>query len=165
MSKLQRAVLQAGVVKPEEAREIQRWGLPVEPDDPEEPSPTTAEEAVAMIREALESREQVEVRRTDLDIMKRYIEKHEEARLYVTEESTNARTNFKVSFCITSMGEYAMPWTWHGDTIEGLLTNGLSYLRTGDKKIYFSDVRELFFGKHKAFIICTPSTEEEGEDD
>ena len=41
-----------------------------------------------------------------------------------------------------------------------MLTNGRTYLVVDDTHVFFKDVRELFFGEQKAFMVCTPSTVE-----
>ena len=56
------------------------------------------------------------------------------------------------------MGEYLI--AWRSETIEDMLTNGRSYLQVDNQRIFFSRIRELFYGDTKAFMACTESAAE-----
>ena len=144
---LSMAVLRAGLISPSAVAEIKRWGLPLDVEEVEEPA-TSAEEAIALIREALDAQSMVEIRDTDLDIMKAYLEHQERGRLVIKKEA------IPVSFCKLRTGEYAIPWL--SESISDLLLDGESHLKIGRKKVYLYDIREVFFGEMKAFMVCMP---------
>jgi hypothetical protein len=155
------AVVEAGLVPDTALDELARWGVHITAQrKPELDNP----QAVALhLMQALESDEQVRVDETDLDLLQRYLNpKHQlQGRLIIKEGKSH--TTAPISFCLTSLGEYAIPWT--DDETPEVLANGESHLKwdsaEGKKDIYFSGVREVFFGSRKAFVVCTPSTLEE----
>ena len=163
MKTLTVAVIKSGILEPETVAEINRWGLPVE-FVAEEKLLTTKEEVIAHIQEALESEDIVQSRNTDLDILNEYLQNQQQGRLYIHDTDTGHKTSFTVSFCRTKMGDYVIPW--RAEALSDLLINASSHLKvTGTKKkIYFLDVNELFFGEHKAFIVCTPSVSEDDDE-
>jgi len=154
------AVLKAGLVPTEALTELQRWGLPVEFADEKNAEPIDdLDQVVAIVRDALESGEQVRLQDTDLDVLKRFLdpESLQQGRLTVKDE--NARSTFKVVFCLTPMGDYVIPWKSEG--VRDMIIDGegvLRYEEDGKKReVYFVDVRDLFFGDHRAFMVCSPA--------
>lgn len=157
------AVVKAGLVSEGALAELKRWGMPVEVmpvdeseiiDDPKK--------IVEIIQEALESHAQVRVQDTDLDILHRFLDPsyQREGKLVIAPRSTDA--SFRTLFCFTAMGEVAIPW--RSESIYDLMTDGDTYFAWTDnagtqRKSYFSDVRELFVGDRKAFMVCTPVEE------
>jgi adenine specific DNA methylase Mod len=78
--------------------------------------------------------------------------------IFVAETDTTNFADIPVSFGITPSIEYIIPY--RSESITEEMTNGLTHLRSareGGPKIYFSSVRELFFGDTKAFLLCTPA--------
>lgn len=153
MTALTEAVARAGLVNEDMVKELQKWGLPV--GLTESDFYPDKEAAVQAIQEAIEEPGQVEVKQTDLDCLRQYLETRSEAKLHVV--SGIEKATFPVSFGRTLMGEYIIPW--RSNSIVELMTNGDTYLLDDKKKVYFQDVRELYFGDVKAFMVCTPSVE------
>ncbi len=150
MSELTKAMALSGALDESMLRELSKWKLPIEvPEDDPYESP---EEAIEAIEDALTGASQVEIRATDLDVMKQYLRTQRNGKLYL--ESTKERTTIPATFGVTAMGEYIMPW--RGDSITDLLTNGASHFIDGKRKVYISAVQELYFGETKVFILCTP---------
>lgn len=159
MSKIAKVLAEAGALDFAMVSELMRWGLPAGIPSGALQDATTPEEAADGIREVIESAGNVEIRNTDLDVLRRFMHARQEGRMYMKDPSTGQRGNFKVDFCLTKLGEYVFPW--RGESIMDLMLGGNAYLKVDDKRIYFMDVRELFFGDHKAFMVCEPSGEED----
>jgi hypothetical protein len=157
------AVVRSGILSPDFLQEVSRWGLPIEFVQVEEKDILkNAEDVIAHIREALESDDQIRVRDTDLDILQQYLSGQRQGRLFVKAELESGE--FPTSYCVTKMGEYAI--AWRSESIFEVMTDPDTYLKITEdgrtKKIGFSDVRELFFGEHKAFMVCTPQERTNG---
>lgn len=154
MKTLKAEVVVSGIVNREMVTEFQNWAAPLDDlaDIDWDNVPKTAEAVVARIREALESSEQVEIRSTDLNIMRRYLTHQQEGKLHLEDPVTEQKSNIKITFAFTEMGDVVIPW--RNETISDMLLNVKSYLRIGDKKYYFVDVEELYFGKTKTFMLC-----------
>ena len=143
------AIVRAGIVSKTMLDEIQRWGLPTGiQEDEVDKSAETAQEAVEDIQAVLDSYDMVEVRATDLDILKRYMGGRKDGKLVVREEP------IPISFCLLPTGEYAIPWI--SESISDLIIDGEAYLKVGRRKVHIRDVKEVYFGEMKAFMICTP---------
>ena len=156
MSDLSEAVARSGAIDADMLRELTRWKLPGIAL-PEGGQFTTPEEAVEAIENAVTGEHQVEVRVTDLDVLKCYLQTRKQGKLCIVNDEKGTSGTWKVTFGVVQRPghvEYVLPWS--ADSIEDLLTNGRSYLLDGNKKLYFSLVTELFFGDQKAFILCTP---------
>ena len=109
--------------------------------------------------EAVESEEAVEIRATDLDIVTQYLASRKKAKLHVPNPEDPEKTvGIQVEYCRTRLGEVVIPWT--SESINDTLLDERTYLKpVGEDRIYFADVRELFYGDHKAFMVCDPSGE------
>ncbi len=157
MKPLSDAVLRSGLVPQESLDELKKWKMPVDTES-EGPSLEALDEITATLADALNSREQVEIRGTDLDVLRRWLDKknQQEGRLYLIEDGR--KSSSKCIYCRDIMGGYVFPWA--ADTIVELLTNGESHLKVetpeGDKAVYFSDVKELYYGVQKMFVLCVP---------
>jgi hypothetical protein len=153
MSELTKVMVLSGALDVGMLQELNKWKLPiVVPDDDPFESP---EEAIEAIEEALSSSGQVEVRATDLDVMKQYLRTQRKGKLHLVHP--HEKGTFEVTFGVTAMGEYIIPW--RTDSIVDLLTNGESHLLDGRRKVYIANVQELYFGDTKVFILCTPVKE------
>lgn len=164
MTSLKEEMVLSGAVDKDMVAELQSFAAPLDEllDIEWDTKPKTAEEALTRIQEAIMSRDQVEIRATDLNIMRRYLENQEEGKLHLTDSKTGQKTSFKVIFAWSEMKEIILPW--RSDNIEDLLIDPDSFLRTGGKKLYFGTVQELYFGKQKTFLLCTIA-EVESKDD
>ncbi len=158
------AVARAGLVPPEVMQEIRRWGLPVELLSVEDKDVlTNPKQVVDLIQRALEDVDQVQISETDLDLLTRYLDPayRQEGTLVVKHD--DQKTSVKVNFSTTPLGEYAIPWM--SESIVDFLTNGQTYLRFklngANERVKFSNVREVFFGETKAFMVCTPGEADE----
>lgn len=152
------AVVRTGVISKESLAELRRWGLPVEmlmeEDVVHVKSP---QQAVDIIRDALDAHDQTAIRESDLEIVRVWINQDNQqvGRLVLPVEGK--KTSFKVVFCRTRMGEYVIPW--NSESIADLVLtvdSQLHYEEDGvKKKVHFLDMRELFIGDHKAFMVCS----------
>lgn len=153
MSELAKVMALSGALDEGMLKEFSKWKLPiVVPDDDPYDSP---EEAIEAIEEALTSAGQVEVRATDLDVLKQFLRTQRNGKLHLV--TSKEKTTVQATFGVTAMGEYIIPW--RGDSIVDMLTNGESHLLDGKRKVFISDVQELYFGDTKVFILCTPIKE------
>lgn len=158
---LAEAALRAGLIPPSTLMEFKRWnpGLEIPEDIPEEPA--SLEEAAATVRNVLEGQGLVLTKETDLSVLQRYLKTQQLGELHV-ESDLDTKADFPVVYGTTATGEYILPY--RGEDIRELLLNGSSYLRilaeddhSFDKLVYFKEVREVFFGDMKTFLICTLS--------
>jgi hypothetical protein len=162
MKVIAKAVVEAGLVPSESLDELARWGVHINVEPQE--GFHDAEDVVSHIREAYEGSGQVSLDETDLDMLRRYLDKdHQKCGRLVLREGVKHRS-LAVRFCLTCLGEYAIPWV--DEESPSILVNGHTHLRWDDggvqRDVKFSDYRELFYGAKKAFVVCTPmgSTDE-----
>lgn len=150
MSELTRVMAQSGALDSGMLSEFAKWKLPIEvpDDDPLE----TAEDVVEAIEAAVESKEQVEIRATDLDVLRQYMRTQTKGKLHIATE--HEKGSFPITYGVTKFGDYIIPW--QSESLADYLTNGESHLMAGGAQVYFSAVQELFFGERKVFILCTP---------
>lgn len=153
------AAVRAGLVDDDMLRELRRWGF-VPSTDGLVPY-TSVEEAVEGIRDALESEDQVALKRTDLDLLRRYLNKDEQVkgRLVIIDPDTDERASKAVVFCTLPGRRYVLPWL--GTHSPDLLVNGESYIsykvNGASMRAYFSSFEELCIGEVKAFIVLEAS--------
>jgi len=158
------AVLKAGIVPTESLPELERWGLKV----PEDLSvDENKRNALDNIRESIESKETVELRQTDLDALRTYSENQKVGRLYYAapgpldvhsygeKPKKSSVTYAKVTYAVTPAGLYLIPWT--GEDIYDVMIDEDTYLKLdGEERVYFIEVTDLYYGEHKAFMVCKP---------
>ena len=165
MNPIASAVLKAGLVDQKMFDELKRWGSPIElPEVLPEPSKSLTE-AAQIIEEALQSEGYVLTRETDLEILGQYMATQRTGKLHVEvvavpDMLVGTEANFDISYGKTPLGEYIIGW--RSESIKDEMTNGLTYLIEDGNHIFFKDVREVFYGDTKAFMICTLSTSEPG---
>lgn len=152
------AVIKSGLVSKDTLQELNHWGLPIEMVEATEVL-DTPEAIVGRIQEALEGEDLVKIRDTDLDVLRCYLTSQKQGMLRIAGDDEAA--NIEVSYCVTPMGEYVIPW--RSESIREYMTDPRTYLKVDGSKIGFSDVRELFFGEHKAFMVCTPAVVSTGK--
>ncbi len=78
-------VVDTGIVDPDALAQLQRWGY-LHDIDLEGDEVVSAREAAERILEAVESHEAVELRSTDLDIIKQYLASRKKGRLHVVKD-------------------------------------------------------------------------------
>ena len=155
MNPITMAVLKAGLISPAMLKEMKRISPHITPDA-EVNEPVDLELAARFVEDALQSDEYVLMRETDLEAVRQYAETTRRLVLHVEDgESTG---DIEVTAGLTSLGEYII--AWKSESIRAMMTNGLTYLVDGAVRVFFRDVRELFFGEYKAFMVCTPSVRE-----
>lgn len=164
MSKLAEIILKAGILSPNTLHEIQRWGLPVgevkEPTGLEaEMTPEGLSQAIAGV---IEDEGYILARETDLSAIPQYLKTAKPGVLHVVLDDGES-SEFEVQVGHSSTGDWILPW--QSESITDLMNNGETYLKIAGKRIYFNQARELFYGQHKAFIVCTPSTVEHSDGD
>jgi hypothetical protein len=110
------------------------------------------------IRRAIDSEGYVLTRETDLEVLRHYLSGQQQGLLHVEvfhkDPTIESSADIPVVFARTPLGEYIVPWA--SESIADEMTNGITYLTTSGGKVQFSSVRELFFGDHKAFMVCEP---------
>lgn len=164
MGKLAEILIRSGLVDGNSLAEFERWGMPL-PDEPSDDARPVLfpEEVVNGIEEALQNQGMVITRETDLEAIPQYLSSMQEAVLHVV--IAEHQEDFAIHVGKNPRGEFLLPW--RSDSITDVLTNGETYLLTGSRKVFFQEARELFYGETKAFVVCTPSGEEdvgEGEE-
>ena len=162
MRPLAKAVIKAGLVSKDSLAELRRWGVAVEVQEVEPLD--DLDEVVVILRNALEGSEQVRLQEADIDVLRRFLDPVHQRRGRLTVKDEGASSTFQVTFCVTCMGEYAIPWKSEG--IRDMITFGNSFLRfegeDGEEKtVHFMDARESYFGERCTFMICSPETPNE----
>jgi hypothetical protein len=151
-----KAVVEAGLVDDSVLGEMRRWGVPLPDAEAQESVLRNKDTVLLHIREAIESEDQVRMDETELDLLSRYLDKKNQlhGRLILKEGKKHQTTN--VSFCLTTLGEYAIPWT--DDDEPEILVNGETHLKWEDEEgkhdVHFSSYRSVYFGNRKAFVVC-----------
>jgi hypothetical protein len=153
MRPMTKAVLEAGLITPNMLNEMKRFSPTLERDAKLE-EPKELELAAKIVADALESSEHTLVRETDLDILRTYLDTHTEGTLHFEDVGLKEPLDFTVTYSVTKTGEYVI--AWKDESIDDALTNGVTCLRTGVGDVFFKDVRELWYGNKKAFMVCIP---------
>lgn len=151
-----KAVVESGIVDQDALAQLKKWGFLTDLEPGADPV-LSGVGLAQQILEAMESEDAVEMRSTDLDIIKEYLSSRKRAKLHVPDPENEGKTvGIPVEYCLTKMGEVVIPWK--SESINDMLVNDDTYLKpTGEARIYFADVRELFYDDHKAFVVCTPA--------
>jgi predicted transcriptional regulator len=153
---LTKAIIETGLVDEHNIEQLRRWGLlttVAEVQNYKDP-----EVIIQRIREAIEGEDAVELRDTDLDLIKEFLAHKEKGKLCVpvSEEEDKKIVSLPVEYCATELGEIVIPWASEG--IEDLLLHPKTHMKlSGGEKITFSSVREIFYDRRKAFVVCSPS--------
>lgn len=151
------AVLETGIVPKEMLAEMQRWGFPVTfVEKPVKPL-QTSDQVIDTLRQAIEGDDTVQIRDTDLDALAHYLKGPLSGKLYIYTPDSDSVDNVAVTYTVLPNGRYVIPWT--EESISDWLTYPKSYLKIGNKKVYFDDVEELFFGGVKAFLSARARSE------
>ena len=160
-------IARSGLIPPDMLPQFYKWKLLDEVGKID--LPKTADQLVERISEILDDDGMRMVRVTDIDIVQRYFATQEFGDLVVTTDGADGQsTTFEVAFGRTLTGEIIFPW--RGDNVANLMTNGLTHLLIKQQHknlatvtaVFFCDVKEMYFGETKAFMICQPSTIEPG---
>jgi hypothetical protein len=155
MHSIAQAVVKSGILSPETLAEFKRWGFQVEGDATD--LPRKPEEVVSAIEEALQDEGLVLTRETDLEAINCFLQTSQHGVLHVVVEGeTDESADIDCLFGRTPLGEYIIKW--HSDSIEDVMTNGKTHLKlwpTNDE-VFFTRARELYFGRVKTFVVCTP---------
>lgn len=124
--------------------------------DPEQSS-KNIEDVAQIIEEVMQSEGYAVTRSTDLEVLPQYLATQQSGTLhvsiYTTDPTVESEADIQIIFGRTTLGDYIIPWK--SESIAAEITNGFCYLRTAEGDIFFSGVQELFFGDHKAFMVCT----------
>lgn len=154
MNPIAAAVISSGLLDPVMVEEMRRWGIEIA--EPKDTRPQSVEELAGRIREALEGEGYVLVRETDLTVLQQYAATMQQGNLHLVLDVDDdlEEDDIPITFGRTPLNEYILPWKSTG--IADVLANGMTYLDDGPSRVYFRQVRELFFGGTKAFMICEP---------
>jgi hypothetical protein len=156
MNPVTAAVLKSGLISQAQLAEMKRFSPTID-QEAEVGEPVSLEVAAQLLEEAFQSEQYVLVRETDLEVVRKYAETAKSGMLHV-EVSEEQKADIEVTYGKTTLGAYII--AWKSESIAEALTNGLTYLVEGSTKVFFKEVRELFFGEQKAFMICVPSSVE-----
>ena len=152
MNHLMETVLKTGIISPNMLAEMKRISPVIDREVTVPAEPVPFELAASMINDALQAEEYVEVRETDLEIFAQYSKSESWGELHVGGEK------FDVKYGHTLSGEFIISWT--AESVRELMTDPETYLVTSSHAVvYFRDVRELYFGKRKVFMVCAPVTD------
>jgi hypothetical protein len=158
MNPIINAVLKTGLIDPAALTEMKRWGLVDQEAATNPEPPQSAVECHELIERALQSEGYVLTRETDLEAIQQYALTHRLGQLHL-DNGDGDQADFPVSYGRTPLGEYVIGW--RSESIAEMLLNGRTHLMADGKRVYFRDVRELFFGTKKAFMVCIPSDADE----
>lgn len=153
MNELAKLMVNSGVLNPTQIAEFQRWGTVQDNDLKMKDPPKDAQEFMLEVERVLQKEDMVLLRETDFAALTNYLKNQRQGVLYL--DTGSASTEVNVAYTLSTSGEYLIPWMAEG--ISDLLVNGLTYLKTADTRVFFSEVRELFYGETKAFVVCRPS--------
>lgn len=156
MNPITAAVLKAGLITPTQLQEMKRFSPAIDPDA-EAGEPADLETAASLVEQAFQSEEYVLIRETDLEAVRQYVETASLGMLHL--EMGDEVADLEVKYGKTAGGEFIVAWS--GESIAAAMTNGQTYLQVPPSShVFFKDVRELFFGEQKAFMVCKPSVVE-----
>lgn len=155
-------MVKSGLLTPEVLAEFRRWGFSLPGPGSREASPARPEEVVQAIEDALQSEDLVITRSTDLEVVNNFLRTAQTGQLHVVcavEGEPDTSAEIECLFGRTLLGDYILQW--HAESIEEFLTNGKTFLIDDARAcaVFFARVQEVFFGKTKAFLICTPRRE------
>jgi hypothetical protein len=160
MSSFTEVILKAGLITQQQLEELKAFRVPSIPPDAEVAPPVSLQEAAQAIEQVLQSEGMVLVRETDLESVQQYIQHAEHGILHI--DATDVKdpvgtlneTDIQIMYSLTTLKEYLIPW--RSESLADLLINGASYLINAQgQQVHFRQVRELFFGEQKAFMVCT----------
>lgn len=147
MNPITEAVLKAGLITPAQLQEMKRFSAVIDPEA-EVGEAMPLDMAAKYVEDALQSDKYVLVRETDLAVLAQYTETARKGNLHLDQNV------IEVTFGMTPLGEYII--AWKSESIAELMLDAGTYLDDDGMDVYFRDVRELFFGEHKAFMVCVP---------
>ncbi len=157
------AIVKSGLVDAGILQEIRRWGLPVQFVE-EDAVLSDPQQMVDLIQAALEEHDHVRITETDMPLLTRFLDANNRVVGTIVMKVDGERSSIPVAFCRTLLGEYVIPWKSEG--IYDLMISGDTYLRYKEDgetiKAHFTDVREVFFGDTKAFMVCTAPEHSKG---
>jgi len=155
MRPVAKVVIRAGLVPDEMLAQLAKWGVPLEHVSDKE-TLSDMNDIVEQLQSALDSKDQAQFCESDLDLIREYIDptKQRQGTLFIRQG--NKKDRVKVTFCITSLHKYAIPWMDETNLDDYLDEIRLRYKEKGEiVEVRLSDVREVHFGAHKAFIVCS----------
>jgi hypothetical protein len=162
MSAIGKVLAEAGILPQDAVKQFARWRVPgiekIDVENPPTPALVDPQQVVSHLDEAMQEKAFVQVKETDLTVLDQYQQTKTEAVLHI-EDDQGQSADVPVEVGRLRTGEYIFPWTSEG--IEDVMINGFTRLHLGETNspgIAFKDVRELFFGDDKAFMVCTPAT-------
>lgn len=154
MNPIVSAVLKAGLISPTQLEEMKRISAVID-RTAEVNEPVELDLAAKYVQDALESERYVIMRETNLEVLQQYLQAQRTGILHLNQ------TDVDVSYGKTPLGEFIIAWT--SESIAELMLDEATELQTAEgDRVHFRDVRELFFGEHKAFMVCVPSVQLDG---
>ena len=158
MRKLAEVIVRSGIISESQRTEFMRWSGMEQSINVSPPSDATM--FIQQIELAMQEEEMILLRETDLEALQLFLHYQKKGSLHLGvagEDGEPIIVNaVDVSYAVRKTGEYIIPWT--SESMEELLVNGFTYFLNADgAKVYFRDVRELFYGDVKAFMVCVPT--------
>jgi len=159
MKTLTEIMIGSGILEESVLQEMLRWGAPLPPREESEETEAglqvyKPELFCQAIEKAIQEEGYLLTRETDLDLIPQYIASIRNGDIHLKYEDQEG--SYPTFYGMTPSGEYIIAWSKPED-ITDVLTNGESFLESEGDKIYFSSLREHYYGKNKAFIVCTRS--------
>lgn len=144
-----------GVIRDDQLAELRRWKVPGLPEAGGPPVTDLAplEEIRDGLEEVLQSKELVEVRVTDPDLIQQYLATQRQAILHAVAGTQEA--DFNINFGLHTNGSVILPWS--SPALEEAIRRGDAWLAIDGQEVHFADATTYFYGEKKAFIVCTPS--------
>jgi len=164
MRPIAQAVVLSGLVNDETLHEFRRWGFPLDVTTEERSGVLKSrDEIIYALQEALESSEQVEMPETDLDLLRFFLNPTNQREGRLVLRSGDEKVITKILYSVAATGDYIIPY--RSESITDLLTNHDSYLLASTdgrpRRVYFANVREVYYGEKKAFLVSTPDAAED----
>lgn len=144
-----KVVQQAGLVGQDTVIELRRWGSPViaSSSGPD----ISADIVPLLIERAMQEQDFVQVRETDLEVLKQYLNTQDVGMLRLEDIRGNV-DGVNIIFGKTAQGEYIIPWI--DETVTDACINCLVSLHVPNSGwVTLRNPRELYYGERKMFTI------------
>lgn len=168
MSEVTRALLKHKMIPADCLRELRKWGSPLPTDlDATSGETSCVEDITREISEAFVSKEQVQFRTTDLDIMEKYGKEKQPAVILVPPTEADMLdediqlsvldiedSELKTEVVWLEENTVAIPWTSDDLSVWEYLVAENSVLISNEKKFVLKRVEPVFVGKEVIFVRC-----------
>lgn len=151
MTKLLQLLIRGGVLTGDQIKEVQRWGFQQEPVEAE--PITDLQQFIQRLSQALEGEDLIIIRETDLEVLHTFVRQPKKGELRF-ELKGSPPAKIPINYAVLRTGEHIIPWV---EELPDLFVDPNTYLVTESGALMsFGDVRELFYGEDRTFVVCTP---------